>query len=74
MRNGSGSSSVSQGTGHGSVQSRYIPQLLHTILHCRSSIRSPQRSHVWTHSLTPGRAALGDGLGRGSMQLVHYTA
>lgn len=43
------------------------------ILQWISSIRSPQRSHVWTQSLTPERAALGDGFGRGSMQLVHYS-
>lgn len=42
------------------------------ILQWFSSIRSPQRSQVWAHSVTPGREALGDGLGRGSMQLVHY--
>ena len=32
--------------GHGSLQSRAIPQLRHTILHWRSSIGSPQRSQT----------------------------
>jgi hypothetical protein len=65
---------------HGSLQSREQPQLLQTILHCRSSMRSPQRSQMWTHwapaedGAQSVRTRVGDGLGRGSMPLVHYPA
>jgi len=58
----------------GSLQSRKAPQVVQTILHWRSSIRAPQRSQVCTHSVTPGRAGLGDGRGRWSIRLVHYLA
>jgi hypothetical protein len=45
----------------GSLQSRMNPQLPHTILHWRSSIRSPQRSQTWTHSVGgAGGAAFGE--------------
>src|SRR5262249_674845 len=41
----------------GSLQSRERPQLLQTILHWRSSIRSPQRSQTCTHWVWAGTGA-----------------
>ena len=59
---------------YGSLQSLAYPQFGQTILQCASLIRSPQRSQVWTHSRAPGRRVPGDGRGRWSMPLVHYSA
>src|SRR5204863_116491 len=59
---------------HGSEQSFVRPQRGQMILQWISSMRSPQRSQLWTHSVTAGREGTGGGLGRGSMQLVHYIA
>jgi hypothetical protein len=36
-----------------------MPQFGHVILHLRSSIRSPHRSQMWTHSMAARRDAGG---------------
>ena len=73
-RSASRRSSAERMRDQGSLQSRQLPQRAQTILQWISSIRSPQRSQKWTRSSMLGRGGADGGLGRVSMQLVHYIA